>query len=286
MNSYDRQYIQLIEEIMLDGTNKGDRTGVGTRSLTGTMLKHSMSGGFPILTTKKVGFKTAATELEGFLKGNTSKAWLQNRNCNIWNEWCRPDIIPANLNDDARKEFQLRHYDLGPIYGAQWNKEDELGVSQLDLVLRELEHNPNSRRMLVSSWCHEDRTKMALAPCHVTWQVVVNGNNLDLVFYMRSVDVFLGLPFDMILFGLLLSLLAKQFNFIPGNLTGFFADTHIYTNHFKQIQEQVNRYDKVKPLPTLIINDSFKYIKEFEAKRDVNLFDYQHAPAIKGDVAI
>ena len=286
MNMYDREYIKLINKIMIYGTNKGDRTGVGTRSITGTMIKHNMSDGFPILTTKRVGFKTAATELEGFLIGNTSKKWLQDHNCNIWNEWCRPDHIPEDLNESGRKAFQLYHDDLGPIYGAQWNKKDNIGVSQLDFVLRELEYNPNSRRMLVSAWNHNDRRKMALEPCHVSWQVVVNDCCLDLVFYMRSVDVFLGMPFDMIVFGLLLSLLAKQFNLIPGTLTGFFADTHIYNNHFNQVQELASRHDKIKPLPTLLIHPTFNSIKEFNAKRDVELLYYIHEPAIKGDIAI
>jgi thymidylate synthase len=286
MNTYDIDYLKLIENIMINGTNKDDRTGIGTRSLTGTMIKHNMNNGFPALTTKKLFFNTMATELEGFLKGITSKQWFKDHGCNIWNNWCRPDIIPKGLSNLERIEFQRKNDDLGPIYGAQWNKKNKDGYSQIDHILNELRHNPISRRMVVSAWNHNERKTMALEPCHVLWQVVTRDNYLDLVFYMRSVDTFIGMPFDIASYGLLLSLLAKQFNYIPGILTGFFADTHIYNNHFDQVQEQVNRFDKIKPLPNLDINRSFYNIKDFNAQKDVSLFNYLYEPAIKAEVAI
>lgn len=285
MNKYDINYLRLLHRIQRYGKEKIDRTGVGTKSITGIMLKHNMEEGFPALTTKKLYFKTMATELEGFIKGNTNKQWLKDRYCNIWNQWCRPDIIPQYLNESERKTFMLNNSDLGPIYGAQWNKLNDFGESQIDYVQSKLKTDNSSRRMVVSAWNHNERHAMALEPCHVLWQVVVTDGQLDLLFYMRSVDVFLGLPFDMAQYALILSLLAYEHKLKPGILTCFAADTHIYHNQFEAVNEQLSRDTGDMELPALYIKDSFNTLQEFEASQ-VELVNYKPMPSIKVEVAV
>lgn len=284
MNTFDRQYLKLANEILKFGTTKENRTGINTLSFTGSMLRHDMREGFPALTTKKVAFKTAAVELEGFMKGITDKQWYKDRKCNIWNEWCNPlKIAGRYTNDEERKQLQLIENDLGPIYGAQGRSFGGQGYDQLTRVIETLKNNPSDRRMLVSYWNPYDLEKQALPPCHFAWQVVVRGRFLDLVWYQRSADVFIGVPFDAVHYGLLLSLLARQFAYIPGMLTGFFADTHIYENHIAQIKLQMTRVPK--HLPRLNIKPTFKDIRAFEHS-DIELCDYNPHPAIKAEVAI
>lgn len=285
MNKLDAQYGRLIARVMQKGIYKKDRTGVGTMSVTGAVISHDMADGFPVLTTKKLYFKTMSIELEGFLKGITDKAWYKERGCNIWNQWCRPDVIPSNLDGAEKELFQLMEDDLGPIYGSQWNNFNGEGYNQLRRLNYLIAKEPTSRRMVVSAWNPNRLHQQALPPCHITWQVIINGNKLDLIWYQRSADVFLGLPFDIAEYGLLLSLLAKQHGYAPGMLIGYLGDTHIYTNHQSAIMTQLSRMRNAYNLPTLFIKDEFIDIESFDHTM-VALEDYEHWPAISAPIAI
>jgi len=544
MNNFDKQYCDLLIDIRDNGTTKEDRTGTGTRSVTGRMIQHNMADGFPAVTTKRLYFKTMAVELEGFLKGVTDKRWYQERGCHIWDEWSSQKQKPESLSKNELNEWMFNNNDLGPLgysfqlrnfngnykpipniwtnldktisinnsdnkhvgreingkcgkytiisydgnnnsnnpkfsvkfhksgyvksdvdvgqinsgniediyypkiagvacvgnydknslnkeiidklmntwnsmiqrcynpknsaynnYGAKgvyvsnswlifenylndvkkldnwdkkilnWDKyqidkdlnggfeyskekcvwitrkenvnltgqnyyfdavdpngvlyENQLGLShfciehnlneknvqpsiknntktcggwkfyrkeqyktypgvhdQLKTLLDTLKNNPSSRRMVVSAWNPLQLEDMALPPCHVMWQVVVRGECLDLLFYMRSSDIFLGLPFNIASYGLLLELLAKQFSFKPGILTGFLGDVHIYNNHLDQVETQLGRLPHAYPLPKLIIKDSFKDIRNLDVANDVELQDYEYHPPIKAPIAV
>lgn len=279
MNSLDKQYINLLQDILKNGTNKGDRTGVGTRSVSGRMIQHNMPEGFPALTTKKLFFKIMSIELEGFIKGITDKRWYQERGCHIWDEWSNKKTRPEGVS-------QEEWYDLGPIYGSQWRNFNNNEYDQLGYILNALKNNPSDRRMIVSAWNPLVLDQQALPPCHYSWQVIVRGEYLDLLWNQRSVDVFLGLPFNIASYGLLLSLLAHQFNYKPGVLTGFLGDTHIYNNHTDQVNEQISRLDKAYDLPQLKINNSFNNILALNVSNDVELINYKHHPVIKAPIAI
>lgn len=286
MNTLDTQYVGLLTNILKNGTDKSDRTGTGTRSISGAMIRHDMAEGFPALTTKYLYFKTMATELEGFIKGVTDKRWYNERKCHIWDEWCNPKKIPSGLNDDDRKVAQFKENDLGPIYGYQWRNFNGDNFDQLQTVLNSLENKPTDRRMVVSAWNPLQLDEQALPPCHILWQVIVRGEALDLIWYQRSVDTFLGLPFNIASYGLLLSLLARQFGYKRGILTGFLGDTHIYNNHREQVEEQISRLTDAYELPSLTINESFNDIREFDSSRDIELVNYKYHPVIKAPIAI
>lgn len=286
MNTLDEKYINLLKNIKQNGTNKGDRTGTGTRSLSGAMIQHDMSEGFPLLTTKRVAFKTMAVELEGFIKGITDKQWYKDRKCNIWNEWCNPAAIPSGLEHNTRIKFQKSECDLGPIYGSQWRNFNGDNYDQLSKVLNSLKSNPTDRRMIVSAWNPLQLSEMALPPCHLLFQVIVRGDYLDLLWYQRSVDVFLGLPFNIASYGLLLELLAKQFDYKVGVLTGFLGDTHIYNNHVEQVDEQISRLGKEYPLPSVVITNTLTDIRNLEVSGDIVLADYNYLPSIKAEVSV
>jgi thymidylate synthase len=287
MNTLDKQYINLLRNIKQNGMHKGDRTGTGTQSISGAMIQHNMAEGFPLLTTKKVAFKTMATELEGFIKGITSKDWYQNRNCHIWDEWCNPMQVPSDvLNNEERKAFQVQELDLGPIYGRQWRNFNGDNYDQLEKVLHSLECHPNDRRMIVSAWNPLQLDQMALPPCHLLWQVIVRGGYLDLLWYQRSVDVFLGLPFNIASYGLLLELLAHQFGYKSGILTGFLGDTHIYNNLTEQVDKQISRDGREFTLPSVTIASKLKDIRDFNSSEDIVLIDYSYHPSIRGEVSV
>jgi thymidylate synthase len=281
----DEKYLELANEILETGTEKENRTGINTISITGTMIKHDMADGFPLLTTKRVFYKAMAVELEGFIKGITSKDWYKSKGCNIWNEWCNPAVIPSNLKGQDRKDFMLNENDLGKVYGSQWRNFDGQGYDQVKNVLNTLQSNPNDRRMIVSAWNPNVLDEQALPPCHVLWHVIVRDGKLDLIWYQRSVDVFLGLPFNIASYGLLLSLLAKETGFEPGTLTGFLGDTHLYVNHKDQIKLQTERLSGQKPLPRIEIAENIDVL-HFDCEKDVKLIDYSHCGIIAGKVAI
>ena len=252
-----KSYISIVQKILSDGIRKQNRTGVDTISIPGMLFEHDMTTGFPLLTTKRVPFRLVASELEFFLKGITDKEWLKSRDNHIWDEWCSPDVV-AYSHDTTTKKKMKEERELGPIYGFQWrnfgasyvshnHKPDSQGVDQLKVLVETLKKDPQSRRMIVSCWNPQDLEKMAIPPCHYAFQVIVTENKLHLLWNQRSVDVALGLPFNIASYGLLLHLLAKEANVEEGRLVGFLADTHIYVNHIDGLKEQITREPRKLP---------------------------------------
>lgn len=287
MSLLDKTFQETLELILTKGYKKEDRTGTGTISFPGVMIRHDMSDGYPLLTLRTVPFKSAAIELEGFIKGITSKQWYKERGCNYWNQWCNPKVVPYGTDDDTKKKMEECD-DLGEIYGSQWrNFQDPQNLygstvkDQLKDVVDTLKSNPNSRRMLCSAWNPLALDHMALPPCHFAWQVNVTDGKLNLFYYMRSVDFVLGN--DLNTYGLLLHLLAKQSNLKEGMLVGFFADAHIYLNHIDGIKELLSR-NATGNLPT-IKTDNFKSIYDWQYS-DTILCDYNPLPSIKFKVAV
>lgn len=287
MSLLDKTFQETLELILTKGYKKEDRTGTGTISFPGVMIRHDMSDGYPLLTLRTVPFKSAAIELEGFIKGITSKQWYKERGCNYWNQWCNPKVVPYGTDDDTKKKMEECD-DLGEIYGYQWrNFQDPQNLygstvkDQLKDVVDTLKSNPNSRRMLCSAWNPLALDHMALPPCHFAWQVNVTDGKLNLFYYMRSVDFVLGN--DLNTYGLLLHLLAKESNLKEGMLVGFFADAHIYLNHIDGIKELLSR-NATGNLPT-IKTDNFKSIYDWQYS-DTILCDYNPLPSIKFKVAV
>lgn len=252
-------YLTIIKQVLEQGERKDNRTGVKTKAIAGTIFEHNMQSGFPLLTTKKVPFRLVASELEFFIKGITDKERLLERNNHIWDEWCSPEVVPYS-HDVATQEAMKAERELGPIYGFQWRHFGtqyqtfatdyaNQGIDQLKKLIQTLNTNPADRRMIVSAWNPIDLHRMALPPCHYGFQVTVINGKLNLLWNQRSVDVGLGLPFNIASYGLLLHLLAKEAGLQEGKLVGFLADTHIYENHLETLQEQLTRTPR--PLPKL-----------------------------------
>lgn len=303
-NNLDNQYIDLCRKILLTGSSKEGRNG-NTISVFGEQIVHYMGNGFPILTTKKVPFKTVATELMWFMLGRTDLRWLLERNCNIWTgdaykryydnshefrgDW--PDDIESfkkRILDDVG--FSNKWGDLGAIYGAQWRKTGKTMVDQLSLVIRQLKDNPDNRRMLVNAWNIEELPEMVLPPCHYSFQFYTHKlrdgrRAVSLLWNQRSVDVPLGLPFNIASYGLLLEIIAKEVDMVPYKLVGNLGDCHIYENQIEGIQEQINRFPK--DLPTLKIknNRNLRSALAFDGDNiylsDYKLIGYDPHPTIK-----
>ena len=263
MNQLDKDYQSLLFDVLSSGVNKTDRTGTGTRSVFGKQIRHDMSDGFPVLTTKKVAWKTMVTELKWFLQGRTDIKYLQDNNCKIW--------------DGDYKKSGRTDGELGPIYGKQWR--DINGIDQLENLITGLISNPDSRRHLVSAWNVEDLDKMTLPPCHYSFQCYVNDGKLSLMWNQRSADLFLGVPFNISSYGLLLHLLCKETRLEPGELIGSFGDMHLYQNHIEQAKEQLDR-DSFE-LPELKVSCYDIYRGDFDAE----LINYKSQPAIKAPLS-
>ncbi|PJA89829.1 MAG: thymidylate synthase [Candidatus Magasanikbacteria bacterium CG_4_9_14_3_um_filter_32_9] len=289
-----KQYLDIVKNVLENGERKPNRTGVDTIAIAGTFFEHDMSKGFPMLTTKKVPFGLVASELEFFIKGITDKQWLQDRNNHIWDEWAYPKKAPYGHDEEAKKRM-LEERDLGAIYGFQWRNFNApyehhtsdysgKGVDQLKNVIEKLKTNPDDRRMIVSAWNPTMLDEMALPPCHYAFQVTVINGKLNLLWNQRSVDVMLGLPFNIASYALLLHLLAKESSFEEGRLIGFLADTHIYENHLNGAKEQLERDSNKFPLPK-IETENFSSIFDWQYT-DTKLNDYQSYPRIKFDIAI
>jgi thymidylate synthase len=278
MSALDKTFQETLELILTKGYKKEDRTGIGTISFPGVMIRHDMSDGYPLLTLRTVPFKSAAIELEGFIKGITSKQWYKERGCNYWNQWCNPQVVPYGTDDDTKKKMEECD-DLGKIYGYQWR--NFKGVDQLKNIVNTLKTDTNNRRMVCSAWTPDQLNEMALPPCHFAWQVNVTDGKLNLFYYMRSVDFVLGN--DLNTYGLLLHLLAKESNLKEGMLVGFFADAHIYLNHMDGIKELLSR-NATGNLPT-IKTDNFKSIYDWQYS-DTILCDYNPLPSVKFKVAV
>ena len=303
MNKLDTQYKELLETILQHGVSKDDRTGTGTKSIFGYTIRHNMKDGFPLLTTKRVAFNTMVTELRWFLQGRTDIEYLRENNCKIWD---------GDYNKSGRTDGTL-----GPIYGKQWR--DWGGIDQMETLIETLKTNPDSRRLMVNAWNVSELSDMVLPPCHYGFQCYttemsfkerieywtssigkspsygkrfddsdldernVPKRKLSLMWSQRSVDTFLGLPFNIASYGLLLSLLSKEVNMVPDQLVGSLGDVHIYNNHMEQVKEQLRResYD----LPTLDLDCMGCEFDILDGKFGSQLTGYKHHPSIKGKLS-
>ena len=294
MNNLDKQYQKLLRDILSNGVTKADRTGTGTLSVFGRQIRHDMAEGFPLLTTKRMAVKTCMTELKWFLKGDTNIKYLVDNKCNIWNgdaykkyekharansygvDFLSPDEFVDEIK--TNEAFAAKWGDLGPVYGHQWRhwtvKEDDsydgeyVWVDQIKNLINDIKTNPNSRRLMVSAWNVGDQPEMALPPCHYGFQCYVNDGKLSLMWNQRSVDTFLGLPFNIASYGMLLHLLAKETGLEAGELIGNLGDVHLYSNHIKQAKEQIKRDPYQLPVLTKldnvdILNGEFDYTIEY-----------------------
>ena len=285
-----KEYLKLIKTVLKKGTLKTNRTGIDTISYFGYQMRYDLAKGFPIVTTKEVHFKSVVGELLWFLKGDTNLKYLVDNKIRIWNEWGyeRYKKDPAYQGEEQDEyikkiktdsEFAKKYGDLGPIYGKQWR--DFNGVDQISYLINELKTNPNSRRLILSSWNPRELNEMALPPCHLLFQLYVNNNKLSMQLYQRSADIFLGVPFNISSYALLLHLLALEADLEVGEFVHTIGDAHIYSNHIEQVKMQLKR--KPKKLPQLIINK--KNIFEYSID-DIKLDNYLHHPKIKGIVAV
>jgi thymidylate synthase len=331
MNTLDKTYQKLLQDILDNGVTKSDRTGTGTISVFGRQIRHKMSEGYPLLTTKKMAFKTMVTELLWFLKGDTNIKYLVDNRCNIWNGdaykkyekyamdnsygvdvLSMDEFIEQIKTDD---EFAKKWGELGPIYGNQWREwgskyetnhilgtrtKTRPGVDQIQNLINDLKNNPDSRRLMVNAWNVGELDSMVLPPCHYGFQVytrpttreekIINPGKyraISLMWNQRSVDTFLGLPFNIASYGLLLEIIAKEVDMIPDELIGNLGDVHLYSNHIEQAKEQIDR--EPFELPTLFINENnkmrvgggiFTYVNT-----DFTLENYQSHPSIKAPLS-
>ena len=280
-NRVDYDYSQLLRDILDNGKVKKNRTGVDTIGVFGRQVQFDLSHGFPLLTTRKLPFKSTKVELEGFLKGITDKQWYQDRGCRYWDEWCNPQKVPYG-HDASTKQKMREERDLGKIYGYQWRNFNSSGVDQLKRVVETLKSNPADRRMIVSAWNPCQLTEMALPPCHFWWMVGVEEDRLNLVRGQRSVDTYLGLPNNVVSYALLLHLLAKEAGLKEGILAGQLVDVHLYENHLPQVKELLTRPSY--PLPT-IQTDKFTSIFEW-SHEDTRLLNYQSGPKLSAPIAV
>ena len=263
-----KQYLQLLEDILQNGVYKDDRTGTGTLSVFGRQLRFDLREGFPLLTTKKLHIRSIIHELLWFLSGDTNIRYLKENSVTIWDEW-------ADENGD-----------LGPIYGAQWRSwkgADGRTIDQISEVIEQIKTNPNSRRLLVSAWNVAELDRMKLPPCHYAFQFYVENGMLSCMWQQRSVDTFLGLPFNIASYALLTHMVAQQCNLQPKELIFTGGDVHLYMNHIEQAKLQLTR--EPRPLPKLIIKRKPASIFEYRFE-DFEIVDYDPHPHIKADVSI
>ncbi|WP_391484632.1 thymidylate synthase [Lactobacillus iners] len=318
MTKLEQPYLDLLQKIMLEGHDKSDRTGVGTRSIFGAQMHFDLSEGFPIITTKHVPFGLIKSELLWFLRGDTNIKFLLEHKNHIWDEWAfknwvssteynGPDMTNFGLRQQTDELFNIKYQeqmniftekilsdatfskkygDLGNVYGAQWRRwQTSRGdtIDQLGNVIEQIKTNPDSRRLIVSAWNPEDIPNVALPPCHVLFQFYVNDNKLSLQLYQRSGDMFLGVPFNIASYSLLLNLVARETGLELGEFVHTLGNAHIYKNHFDQVNKQLSRnaYDS----PTLWLNPLKHRVLDFEMK-DIKLIDYNHHGTIKAPVAV
>jgi thymidylate synthase len=293
MNKLDEDYKGLLGSCLYGGTKKEDRTGTGTLSVFGRQIRHNMEDGFPLLTTKKMAIKTMVTELKWFLKGDTNIKYLVDNGCNIWNgdayknyknnfeptpwqftPYIMDEFIEQIKTDD---EFANKWGELGPIYGKQWT--DWNGIDQILNLINSLKKNPDSRRLMVSAWNVSELHEMTLPPCHYGFQCYVADGKLSLMWNQRSVDTFLGLPFNIASYGLLLLLLCEETGYKPGELIGNLGDVHLYSNHLEQAKEQISR--EPFELPTIKLSNVDILNGEF----DYEISNYECHPSIKAPLS-
>ncbi len=264
----EQQYLDLLRLVLETGVDRPDRTGTGTRAIFGHQMRFDLARGFPLLTTKKVHLKSIVYELLWFLRGETNVRWLQERGISIWDEW-------ADANGD-----------LGPVYGSQWRSwPDGQGgtIDQIANVVHAIKANPGSRRHIVSAWNPAEVDDMALPPCHCLFQFYVAEGRLSCQLYQRSADVFLGVPFNIASYALLTLMVAQVTGLAPGEFIHSFGDTHLYSNHFAQAEEQLRRTPR--PLPRMTLNPDRTSIFDFDYD-DFMLTGYDPYPAIKAEISV
>ncbi|MFQ6777725.1 MAG: thymidylate synthase [Alphaproteobacteria bacterium] len=309
-----KAYLDILREIIVKNYNPttkeydwqmNKRTGENTIRVFSETFKHDMSQGFPLITTKKMALESTLAELEFFLKGYTDKQWLQDRKCRIWNEWGNPvkvqktikeyEAVNGPASQDIKNQIANDEKDLGPVYGYQWrhfgapypvkgriNTDEKYGVDQVQNVINTLRVDPSNRRAYVSAWNPADMSQMALPPCHIAHQVLINGDKLNLVWYQRSCDMFLGVPFNIASYAMLLLLYAKELGYKPGTLVGHLEDAHIYQNQINQVNTQLER--QPYELPTMEIPDNnWQGMLKWNYK-DYLLKNYKHHDKITAQV--
>jgi thymidylate synthase len=262
------QYEDFMRHVHTHGVVKTDRTGTGTRSVFGHQMRFELREGFPLVTTKKVHLKSIILELLWFLRGDSNARWLQERGVTIWNEWAGPDG------------------DLGPVYGVQWRSwptPDGGHIDQIAEVVKQIQANPDSRRLIVSAWNVSELSKMALMPCHAFFQFYVAEGKLSCQLYQRSADIFLGVPFNIASYALLTHMVAQQCDLEVGDFIWTGGDCHIYSNHTVQVEEQLSRTPH--PYPSLVIKRRPPSIFDYEYE-DFEVLDYMHHAPIKAPVAV
>jgi thymidylate synthase len=311
-----KAYIDILNNCLNNGTMSDNRTGIKTLRIPwGATFEHDMSNGFPLVTTKKMGLKNIATELEFFIHGITDKQWLADRKCHIWDEWSNPTkwqpkyeqaikdkpALSESEKTELKNQIMSDERDLGPIYGwqwrhfggkYQWNPENthdnydikQPGIDQLANAINTIKKDPNNRRIIVNAWNPVDQHQMALPPCHIMHQVLVHNNKLNLIWTQRSCDMFLGIPYNIASYALLLMLYAKEAGLQPGVLRGELHDVHIYENHINQAREQITRAPY--KLPTVEIPDeNWQGMLKWHANDGFKLQDYICHERLRGDVA-
>ncbi len=263
-----KQYLDLMQHVLDNGTQKHDRTGTGTISVFGYQMRFNLQEGFPMVTTKKLHLKSIIHELIWFLQGDTNIKYLKDNGVRIWDEW-------ADENGN-----------LGPVYGSQWRswpKPDGGHIDQITQIINTIKNNPDSRRIIVSAWNVAEIENMALPPCHAFFQFYVADGKLSCQLYQRSADIFLGVPFNIASYALLTMMVAQVCGLEAGDFIHTFGDAHIYNNHLEQVKLQLSR--DPKPLPTMKINPAVKNIFDFKFE-DFELLNYEAHPHIKGIVAV
>ena len=263
-----QQYLELMAKVLNEGSDRGDRTGTGTRSIFGHQMRFDLSDGFPVLTTKKLHLRSIIIELLWFLRGETNIGWLKDNGVSIWDEW-------ADENGE-----------LGPVYGYQWRSwptQDGGSVDQIRQLLDGLKNNPNSRRHIVTAWNPSSVNDMALPPCHCLFQFYVNEGKLSCLLYQRSADIFLGVPFNIASYALLTMMIAQVCDLEPGDFVHTFGDAHLYNDHFDQARLQLGR--KPGKLPTMRMNREIGDLFEFSYD-DFELEGYDPQPAIRAQVSV
>ena len=274
MNDIQEQYRGLLSSLVYGGKPKKDRTGVGTRSVFGRILRHNMAKGFPLLTTKKIYFEHAITELLWILNGRSDMEYLRSNGVSYWD---------ADYNRSGRTDGTL-----GPVYGVQWRNFN--GVDQIRKLIRDIKKDPSSRRLIVNAWNAADIDDMALPPCHYGFQIYINDGKIDLMWNQRSADVFLGLPYDFAIYGLLLVMLAKGTDYKPGELIASLGDCHLYNNHIDQAKEQLSR--DFRELPFVSVDWGLDVVEgagghlRIPTKDMVNISDYNPHPPIKAELNV
>lgn len=310
-NHVDLIYLDLIERIKREGAKKEDRTGTGTISIFGHQMRFDLSKGFPLLTTKKVPIKAIIHELIWFMRGDTNLKYLAENNVHIWDEWPfkayitregkpMPKIGSDEWNEGIKEfvdkiktddEFAAKYGELGPIYGSQWRcwkNQDNTCLDQLSNAIHTIKTNPDSRRIIVSAWNVADIDEMAkagLPPCHALFQFYVANGKLSCQLYQRSCDTFLGVPFNIASYALLVMIIAQVTGLEPGEFVWTGGDVHLYLNHLEQADLQLSRKNDIRPMPTMKINPAIKNIEDFTIN-DFELVDYNPHESIKAPIAV